>query len=77
MNLLTKRILRLQAANDILLMSILLSYILAQGSFSLVESFPKISDRGNILFGLLASLFTLLKFDGEVIGTLVSFGESL
>jgi hypothetical protein len=54
-----------------------LSYILAQGSFSLVEPFSKISNRGSVLFSLLASFLTLLKLAGEVIGTLVSFGESL
>jgi hypothetical protein len=42
-----------------------------------MESFPKISNRGSILLGLLASFFTLLKLTGEVIGSLVSFGESL
>jgi hypothetical protein len=42
-----------------------------------VDTFPKISDRGSVLFGLLVSFFTLLKLDGEIIGTLVSFDESL
>jgi hypothetical protein len=42
-----------------------------------MESLPKISNRGSTLLGLLASFFTLLKLAGEVIGSLVSFGESL
>jgi hypothetical protein len=42
-----------------------------------VESLLKISNRGSILFSLLASFFTLPQLDGEIIGTLVSLGESL
>jgi hypothetical protein len=43
----------------------------------MVEPFSKVYNRGNVLFGLLASFFTLFKLAGEVIGSLVSFGESL
>jgi hypothetical protein len=39
-----------------------------------MESLPKISNRGSILFGLLASFFMLV---GKIIGSLVSLGESL
>jgi hypothetical protein len=43
----------------------------------LIESLPKISNRGSVLFDLLASFLTLFKLAGEVIGLLVSFDEGL
>jgi hypothetical protein len=42
-----------------------------------MESFPKISNRGSVLLSLLASFFTIFKLIGKVIGSFVSFGESL
>jgi hypothetical protein len=70
-------ILRFQAGNDILFTSNLLSCFLTQSSFSLMESLSKTANRGSVLLGLLASFFTLLQLEGEIVGTLVSLGESL
>ena len=72
-----KTILRLQAANDFFFLGNLLSDFIAQGSFSFVEPLSKIFNGRSILFGLLTSFLTLLQFDGKVISTLISYGESL
>ena len=42
-----------------------------------MESLSEISDGGSVLFSLLASFFILLQLVGKIIGTLVSFSESL
>jgi hypothetical protein len=48
------------AANDILFASKFLGCVLAQSSFGLMELLSEISNRGSVLFSLLASFFTLL-----------------
>jgi hypothetical protein len=70
-------ILRLQAAYDGLFTRNLKSRFFAQRSLCVVKPFLKVSNRGIVLFGFLASLFTLLKLDGEIIDTFISFCESL
>jgi hypothetical protein len=68
---------RLQASDDVFFTSDLLSYFVTQSSFCFVEPLPKISNGGGILFSFFASFLALLEFDGKVINTFISCGESI
>jgi hypothetical protein len=70
-------VLRFQAGDDVFFTSDLLSYFVTQSSFRFVEPLPQISNGGDIFSVFLASFLALLEFDGKVINTFISCGESI